>query len=367
MARQGASRRDFGSNDPAGKGKRRLRWVADMRDGRGRVRHSRTIRGTKRDGDRMLAALQLKYSDNRGIFDVTLPAAMIPPSITVGDAWERWVLPDMLKMEEAYRADPSPAERGKRDKMKTSTLRQHQSTWRVHVGPRWADVPVSEIRYSDIQRWLDDGMTEKPAMKGLVMLRLIMRYCVRNEVIPSNAAEDSFRMPTTAKRHDDHGVWSLEELNEALWPQMHGEACEAAFILSAFDGARTGECLAPRLDEIERLESGGLVFAVVPFLRQVMPSGRVSEDSDLKNRWSPRITVLPPPWSCECCSWPMRAENAARYGSLTEGTADPSRPKPCARSSSGRSGAARCPGGSSGRCAGHGALGSPPRAYRTKS
>lgn len=289
-------RRDFGSNDPAGKGKRRLRWCADMHDGKGRTRHSRTIRGTKKDGDRLLAAIELKYGHGAFAYDVELPRGFIRPTMTVGDAWERWVLPDMLQMEAAYRADPSPSERGKRDKMKTSTLKQHLSTWRAHVSPRWADVNVGDVAYSDIQRWLD-GKTEKPAMRSLVMLRLILRYCVRNKALVSNAADDEFRMPTAHAQRDDLGVWSMEELNARLVPAAMGSACEAAVLLSAFDGARTGECLAPRLDEIETRERDGMVFAVVPFLRQVGNEGGVSADDDLKNKWSPRVTVLPPPWS----------------------------------------------------------------------
>lgn len=265
------------------KGYRRLRYWADLHDGRGYARHSKTIRGTYRDGQRELARLQVKYGDDH-------------PCPTVGEVWDLWVYPDMIKMHEAYLADPSPSERGKRDKMKTSTLNQHRSTWKVHVAPRWENVPISGVRYSDIQQWLDTK-TEKPASRSLVMLRLILRYCVRNGEIERNVADDDFRMPTAGIKRDDHGKWTMDELNEKMWKAVWGKPCEAAFILSAFDGARTGECLAPKVVEVETITANGMTFAVVPFNRQVDNDGHVSAESDLKNKWSPRVTVLPPPWS----------------------------------------------------------------------
>lgn len=116
-------RRDFGSNESAGPGKRRLRWRADMHDGHGYARRSKAIRGTRADGSRFLASMELKYGDDH-------------PCPTIGQAREAWALPDMVEMNKAYLADPKPAERGQRNKMKSSTLRQHLSTWRAHVGPR---------------------------------------------------------------------------------------------------------------------------------------------------------------------------------------------------------------------------------------
>lgn len=304
MSRKRRMRRDFGSNEPAGRGKRRLRWVADMRDGRGRCRHSKTIRGTKTDGDRYLARVQAMYD----VDPLTLPPGAGRPCPTVGEAWETWVLPELRSMEAAYRADPRPSERGKRDRMKTSTLAQALSTWRRHVGPRWAEVRASDVTYSDVQAWLDTK-TEMVGKRALTQLRLVLSTIVRNGLLDRNVARDDFRMPTAAKRYD-HGLWTLEELDEVLWPAFWGEPAEAAFILSAFDGARTGECLAPRLDEIGAMERGGMTFAVVPFRRQVHNDGSVSVESDLKNRWSPRVTVLPPPWSLRVLQ--LRDEALAR-------------------------------------------------------
>lgn len=253
-----------------------------MRDGRGYVRHTKVLHGTKAEGDRYLAAMRVKWGESHAC-------------PTVGEAWDAWVLPELEAMERAYREDPKPGTRGTHTTMKTSTMKQHLSTWKVHVAPRWADVRASDVRYSDVQAWLD-GMTLSVAKHALAVLRLVMKWCVRNDCLDANVAAQDYRMPKAGRVYD-HGAWPLDDLNEKVWPAVWGRACEAAFILSAFDGARTGECLAPRLDEVRRLDVSGVAFAVVPFSRQVLNEGAVSADGDLKNKWSPRATVLPEPWS----------------------------------------------------------------------
>lgn len=53
------ARSSFGSNEPARRpGFRRLRYWADEHDRRGFTRHSRTIKGTKRDGWDELARIK---------------------------------------------------------------------------------------------------------------------------------------------------------------------------------------------------------------------------------------------------------------------------------------------------------------------
>lgn len=303
MPRRRRMRRDFGSNEPAGRGKRRLRWVADMRDGRGRCRHSKTIRGTKTDGDRYLAKVQAMYD----VDPLTLRPGQGAPCPTVGEAWERWVMPELLAMNAAYLADPSPSRRGARDKLKTSSLDMYRSTWRLHVSPRWAEVRASDVTYYDVQAWLD-GLTTQTARRGLSLLRMAMAAVARNGLMDANVTRDEFRIPT-GQRRADHGAWPLEELNRIL-PWARGELCEAALILAAFGGARTGECLSPRVGEVEAVERGGMTFAAVPIRRQVSAKGEVSAEDDMKNAYSARWTVVPPPWSARLLE--LRDEARAR-------------------------------------------------------
>lgn len=128
------------------------------------------------------------------------------------------------------------------------------------------------------------------------MMRSILNFCLRAGVVDANVALYDYRLPSGGRSYGD-GIWTLDELVNKIWPAVWGRICEPAFILAAFDSCRTGECLAPRLDEVREVNKDGMVLAVIPILRQIDDSGRVSADGDLKNRWSPRPTALPEPWS----------------------------------------------------------------------
>lgn len=138
-------------------------------------------------------------------------------------------------------------------------------------------------------------MTEQTAQRSLSILKGTLRLCLLNEVIDKNVAEYGFRMPTKKKSRGD-GTFTLDQL-AAIWRELYGTYAEAAYILYAFDGARSGEGLAPLLSEVEEIVIDGYRMVSVPFMRQVDDRGRVSLDNDLKNVWSPRASVLPQPFA----------------------------------------------------------------------
>ena len=43
-----------------------------------------------------------------------------------------------------------------RGHLKPASYRGYDSAWRTHVAPRWADVPVSTVRYTDVAAWVAD-------------------------------------------------------------------------------------------------------------------------------------------------------------------------------------------------------------------
>lgn len=278
------TRSSWGSNKPARrKGYRTLRYWADEHDGRGYMRHTITIQGSKRDGDRKLAELRLLHSEDKAV-------------PTIGQAWESWILPEYNAMHQSYLENPRPSKRGSRESVKTSTYNQVMSTWKVHVCPRWGDAYADAVKYSDVQEWLD-GLTEQIGKRALSQLSLILDKCLINDCIDKNVASYKYRMPTKAKKHDDGGIWSLDEIHSAILPAVKGHPCEAAVILSAIAGCRTGEAIAPLLSEVHPIEASGMTFACAEVPRQVDNDGRISSVNDLKNIWSPRSVVVPPPWS----------------------------------------------------------------------
>lgn len=278
------ARSPFGSNEPARRpGYRRLRYWADEHDGRGYARHSRTIRGTKRDGWDELARIRLSHGRDA-------------PCPTVGQAWETWVVPEMDRRLEAYLADPVGTPPGER--VKPSTYRGRMSIWRNHVGPRWARVPLSDVRALDVQAWLDGMEVGHGTVRlAFYMLRDILSKGVKYDVLPRNVLLDTsdWDLPSAPSRRAD--VWTLDELVYGLWPQMWGSPVEGAFILAAFGSCRPGESLAPTVDEVRLVEREGMSIALVPIVRQVDDRGVPTMDGDMKNGWSPRTIAIPEPWS----------------------------------------------------------------------
>lgn len=278
------ARSPFGSNEPARRpGYRRLRYWADEHDGRGYTRHSRTIKGTKREGWDELARIRIAHGRDA-------------PCPTVGQAWEMWVLPELDRKLAAYLADPTGVAPG--DRMKPQTHRGKLSVWRNHVAPRWSDVPLSDVRALDAQEWLD-GLDAgyKTVRNSFSMLRLILSRGVKYEAIERNvlADTDDWDLPSATSGPAD--IWTLDELIYGLWPQLWGGPAEGAFILAAFGSCRPGESLGPRVDEVRLVERGGMAVALVPIVRQVGDDGVPTTDGDLKNGWSPRTIAVPEPWS----------------------------------------------------------------------
>lgn len=267
------SRNAWGSNDDAGAGRRRLRFWADLHDGKGYARHSKTIVGTKRDGDLELARIRLEHAEDR-------------PVPTLGQAFEAWWLPDAT-------------DRLERGEMARSTYDNYLSRWRRHVEPVWGDVTVTGIRAIDVQEWLMT-MTSTMASMSLMLMRQVLDLCQRYEAVESNVAAQRYRMPRKSEREHSKDVYNLSEMVAAL-DAVRGTAAYVPAVLCGLASCRVGESLGPRVDlgEVRPLEAGGMTVAVVDIIRNVDRNGHPGRDHDLKNRQSERPVIVPAPWSAD--------------------------------------------------------------------
>ena len=284
-------RRSWGSNKPARrKGYRTLRYWADTGDGRGYMRHTVTVRGTKRDGDRRLAELEVAYGDDR-------------PCPTVAWFYENWYL-------------KSCEERISEGKYKRRSLDTMMSHWRSAVGPRWGSLAASGVRPLDVQEWLYT-MTGPKAEVCLSLLKQILDFAKKYEAIPSNPCSNKFFLPSKAAKQES-ATWGIEDL-DAIWGAYWGEPEEASVILQAFGLARVGESLAPRCDEVWFEQANGITVACVPLTRQLLHAYGMTEDGDMKNEQSVRVSVIPEPWS-------LRIRQIAERGAVylcDDGTGEP--------------------------------------------
>ena len=241
----------------------RIRFWGKGPDGEYR-RRSETVRGSRLDAEKRRAELMLDHSDDA-------------PCPTVRQAWEKWALPTYRRRVES--GDMSPA-----------TLGQYVSAWSVSVGPRWADVQLDAVRPLHVQQWID-GLTYSQAQKATVVLKGIMDYGVRYEVVDHNPMRERYLMPSqsTIERRDP-GIWTVAQLAE-LARSVRGQWYEPATLLAGFGGMRVGESLGVLAGEVERRNVGGIAVATVPVTRQVPNKGAESVDR-LKNGQSERVAAL---------------------------------------------------------------------------
>ena len=263
------SRSTWGSNDDAGAGRRRLRYWADLHDGKGYARRSMTIVGTRSDGDEMLARLRVEHSQDR-------------PTPTLRQAWEAWYLPELRDRAEAGEVSPR-------------TVRVYESLWRKHVAPAWGETRVADIRPLGIQQWLMD-LTTDSARRSLMLLGQVLAKCVMYEAVDHNAAREDYRLPRRSERAHSRKVYTAAEMIAAL-DAVRGTVAYIPAIMCGAASCRVGEALGPMRAEVREAEYGGMTLAVVDLVRQVDRDGRVADG--LKTPQSARPVVVPEPWSLD--------------------------------------------------------------------
>ena len=253
-----STRSSWGSNKPARrKGYRTLRYWADEHDGRGYMRHTMTIEGSKRDGDRKLAELRLAHSDDR-------------PVPTLRECYESWCAPDV------------------KSRLSYNSVKMYESAWRSKIEPRWGDSPVTDIKPIDVQGWIS-GMTRSQATLVMKVMAATIDYAVRYGILDSNPMRVRYVMPTSGRKRDG-GTYTLDE-SVAIFRAVRGSFIEAAVLSSLFGSCRVGESLSPRVGELvgARAENG-MTAAMFDLKRQVANNGDVV--GDLKTDGSKRTIVF---------------------------------------------------------------------------
>ncbi|HJA28425.1 MAG TPA: site-specific integrase [Candidatus Olsenella pullicola] len=265
-------RSTWGTNEDAGNGRRRLRYWADLHDGRGYVRHSVTIVGSRRDGDEALARLRVEHSQDR-------------PTPTLRQAWEAWYLPDLM-------------DRFERGEASKSTVSNYLSRWESHIRPAFGELPVTDVRPLDIQSWLLSGMTRSMASASLCLLRQVLDMCVRYEAMDHNTAAARYRLPRGIERVRPKDVLTLSETVSAI-DAARGTVAYLPAILCGLSSCRVGEAFGPRVDmgEVRTVTASGMTVAVVDVTRQIDARGH--ELPSLKTPQSERPVIVPEPWSAD--------------------------------------------------------------------
>lgn len=175
------------------------------------------------------------------------------------------------------------------------TLEGYRREWRNRICPRWGDEAAASIDGLSYQRWLSSMSPGTAKLCHKVVKRMFGLLVKYTDERPKLFADGTtYDLPVSG------GGRSKEVLDISkacgYLEKLHGTSLELPFVLCMFGGMRTGESLGVRVEDVERVEHEGMVFAAVDVRRQMALSGDEPREN-LKNPQSVRTTVVPPPWS----------------------------------------------------------------------
>ncbi|MGO9042850.1 MAG: tyrosine-type recombinase/integrase, partial [Mycobacterium sp.] len=150
------------------------------------------------------------------------------------------------------------------------TAATRRSAWGSRVEPRWADVPVVDVKTSAIKAWVTTMVADGVGTAGIEnvfgLLRQVLGATVEDRRIPRNPC-DGVKLPK--RQHADRGY--LTHAQVAALADAVERQPEAVRLL-AYTGLRWGEMAALRVMDFDMLrrrvnisrsvtESGGLVWS----------------------------------------------------------------------------------------------------------
>lgn len=257
-------RRSFGSVTEMQRGKKYVcRWVENT--DKGRKRRSKTIHGTYREACRFLSLKEVEVGEERR-------------APTLDEAWELWYLPVKERQVED-------------GKMSARTLGMYSATWST-VRRKWGKVPIDRIRAADVQKWLLD-LPKEMARTSLMLMRQVLDRAVMFEALDANKLRVRLELPTSKRWTKDQCTHTLDQIAE-LASRMRGRREEAAFLICAYGGARVGESLGVKCEDVREVSVEDRRYVSVDIHRQMPEHGHEPlPDGRMKNPQSYRTTIIP--------------------------------------------------------------------------
>jgi hypothetical protein len=134
--------------------------------------------------------------------------------------------------------------------MKPSGFRSYESAWRVHVAPRWADVAIGSVYYTDVAAWVAELASRRGPViveTAFSVLARILDDAVRDRLLVSNPAR-GVKLPKRAPRRNVY----------LTGDQLHRLADESGryrslVLLLGVGGLRWGEAAALRVSDVDFL------------------------------------------------------------------------------------------------------------------
>ncbi len=138
---------------------------------------------------------------------------------------------------------------GKKGTVKPKYWGDLESSWRVHVAPKWARRQVGTIRYSEVQAWVSAMSAERSATivrRAYDVLNGVCKLAVKDGVMRKNPCE-GVQLPR--KTHKARTYLTVEQL--LALADAAGEH-RAVILTLGFCGLRFGELRALRVEDVHK-------------------------------------------------------------------------------------------------------------------
>jgi integrase len=135
--------------------------------------------------------------------------------------------------------------------MKPSGFRSYDSAWRVHVKPKWANVRVSAIRFSEVQAWVSELANKRGPVvvqTAYSVLARILDDAARDRRIAANPAR-GVKLPPRTKRKNLY--LTFDQLR--ILADESGRYRSLVLLLGTA-GLRWGEAAALKVGDIDFLK-----------------------------------------------------------------------------------------------------------------
>ncbi|MGN6272282.1 MAG: tyrosine-type recombinase/integrase [Protaetiibacter sp.] len=195
-------------------------------------------------------------SKEKGGFERKRDAELYEAKVTVSKAKGDYVDPADSR---ALVADLGAAWLAQQQHLKPSTWRGQESSWRVHVLPKWGHRRVGEIRHSEVAAWIASfSLGDKPSSASVVIrafgvLAAILDVAVKDRRINVNPAR-GVKLPRKVPKRRAYLTAAQVDLLAA-----HSGDNSTLVLTLAYTGLRWGEAIALRISSVDALRRRLLV------------------------------------------------------------------------------------------------------------
>lgn len=230
-----------------------------------------------------------RQTDKRG-FTTKRDAERFARTVEVSKDRGEWVDPADARVTVGELAGPWLG--GKRG-LKPSSYRPLETSWRVRVAPRWAGVPVSQVRTSEVQTWVSELSAEKSAttvLRAYGVLAGILDAAVKDRRVLVNPARGVETLPRRTRK--PHVYLSHEQVHAIAGAAKYPELVLAL----AYCGLRWGEAVALRVRDLDlgrkRLVVERNVVEVGGRIHEGTPKGHRARSVPVPGFLAERLAVL---------------------------------------------------------------------------